>query len=51
MRCNKGTSVVCTYWDKCQKALFCSNVSRGIRNKLCKKEWVRQAEARKNANR
>ena len=34
MKCNKGTDLVCTCYEKCNKAWKCYNVPIGIRNKL-----------------
>lgn len=34
MKCNEGTDLVCTYWDKCQNANICENVPKGIRRNL-----------------
>ena len=34
MKCNNGTDLVCTCYEKCNKAWDCSNVPIGIRNKL-----------------
>lgn len=41
MKCNKETDLVCTYWDKCDKAKKCGNVPKGIRNKLNGEEFNR----------
>ena len=34
MKCNKGTDLVCTCWEKCKLASVCDNVPIGIKNKL-----------------
>ena len=48
MKCNKGTDLVCTYWDKCENASACLNVPKGIKNKLngeeFKREFVKQTK-------
>lgn len=34
MKCNRGTELVCYYYDKCLLAFKCPNVPQGIRKKL-----------------
>jgi len=39
MKCNKGTDIVCTCYERCNKAWNCSNVPIGIRNKLNRERY------------
>lgn len=34
MKCTKGTNMVCYHYEYCEKAQFCNNVPKGIREKL-----------------
>ena len=34
MKCNKGTKLVCTSYEKCSNAVTCKNVPKGIKEKL-----------------
>ena len=34
MKCTKGTNMVCYCYEHCEKAQFCNNVPKGIREKI-----------------
>ena len=42
MKCNRGTDLVCTCYERCNKAKICLNVPNGIRDKLYAKEGNRE---------